>query len=396
MKLLFANIKIGNRNIPFPVLLWFLLAIFAAVAEISRGVGDINNFLIFRNVFWHTFNRENLYLPYPELYFDTNHYGPVFSVLIAPFALMPIAIGCFLWCMLNAWILYYAISKLPLTKQQQLGILLITAVEMMTSIHNVQFNPMLAGWIMLSYVLTQKKQYLWATFFIAAGMYVKLYGIIGLAFFWFCDDKPKFVLYFIGWVIVLFCLPMLISSPEFIIQSYKDWYQSLVEKNASNVDLTAGSGMQDISLAGMIRRIFGLKHMPGLPILLPAALLYLLPFLRISQFKEVGFRLSYLALALIGVVIFSSSAESPTYVIAVAGAAVWYVIQDDLKFKPWVIMLILLFILTIFSPTDIVPRYIREHFVVKYSLKALPCFLIWCVLIVQLLKKDFRIRTKTI
>jgi hypothetical protein len=387
MKLLLADIKIGKWRLPFPALLWFVLAALAAIAEIGRN--DINNFLIFKQVFWHTLHQQHLYIAYPAEYFDTNHYGPVFSILIAPFALLPKVIGCFLWCIFNAWVLFYAIEKLSLNKTQRNGILLISAIEMMTSIHNVQFNPMLCGWVILTYVLTEKKQYLWATFFIAAGFYVKLYGIIGVAFFWFAEDKIKFVLSFILWLVVLFCLPMLISSPAFIIQSYKDWFDALVEKNALNVDISIENGMQDISLLGMIRRIFSISTLPNFYITIPGGILYALPFLRFSQYKNAYFKLSYLAFALIGVVIFSSSAESPTYVIAVAGVAIWYVIQGSYTSLLNIILLVLTFLLTILSPTDIVPRFLKDDFIIRYSLKALPCFLVWSVLIFQLLKKDF-------
>lgn len=389
MKFLFADIRIARWRLPFPALLWFLLAAFAAIAEIGRGPGDINNFLIFRNVFWHTLHQQNLYNLYPQEYFDSNHYGPVFSILIAPFALLPIAAGCFLWCMFNAWVLWYAILRLPLTTQQRNGILLISAIEMMTAIHNVQFNPMLTGWMILAYVLTEKKQLAWATFFIAAGFFVKLYGIAGLAFFWFTDQKLKFSGWFLFWLVILFCLPMLFSSPAFVVQSYQDWYDSLVVKHASNIDISVASGMQDISAPGMIRRLFQLNSLPGWAVLAPAALLVILPLLRISQYPYTYFKLSYLAMLLISVVIFSSSAESPTYVIAVVGIAIWFMIQKDYGSPLNIFLLLLTFVLTILSPTDLVPRFLKDDFIIRYSLKALPGFLVWCILVVQLLKKDF-------
>ena len=331
MQLLFRNIPIGKWEIPVPVFLWFVLAMLAAIAEISRGHAAINNYDIYAGVFEHTLQQKNLYIPYPGEYIDTNHYGPFFSVVIAPFALLPDYLGCFLWCVTNAWVLFYAIRQLPFTKKQQHIILLIGLVEMMTAIHNVQFNPMLTGWIVLSFVLIEKEKDFWAALFIVAGLFVKIYGIAGIAFFWFSKHKLKFVLSFIFWFVVLFCLPMIISSPAYIIQSYKDWYHSLVEKNAQNIDASDSNLMQDISVMGMIRRIFKNEGLPNYFITVPAAILYALPFLRMRQYKAAAFRLSYLCLALIGVVIFSSSAESSTFVIAVMGIGIWYVIQDPPK-----------------------------------------------------------------
>jgi hypothetical protein len=388
MQFMFKDIRLGKWTIPLPALLWFALALIAASLEMSRGLDDINNFLIYKQVFWHTIHQQNLYIEYPNEHFDMNHYGPLFSILIAPFAILPTLLGCFLWCLANAWVLFYAIGHLPISNRNKQIVLLIGMIEMMTAIHSVQFNPMLTGWILLSFIYTERKQDIWATLFIVAGLYIKIYGIVGIAFFFFSKDKLRFFLSFIGWLIVFFCLPMLFSSPAYIVQCYQDWYHSLVEKNSTNIVIDV-LGMQDISLMGMVRRIFRINTLPNFWLTAPAAILYALPFLRIKQYQYLNFRLSYLALALIGVVIFSSGAESPTYVIAVAGVAIWFVIQNMPK-SNWVIaLLVLTFILTILSPTDIIPRFIRQEYIVRYSLKALPCFIAWCVLIFQLLKKDF-------
>lgn len=389
MQFLFKDITIAKWKIPVPVFLWFVLAAIAAIAEISRGHSAINNYDIYSGVFEHSLRQTNLYLPYPAEYTDTNHYGPVFSILIAPFALLPDYLGCFLWCVANAWVLFYAIGQLSITKQQQHIILLIGLVEMMTAIHNVQFNPMLTGWIILSFVLVEKEKDFWAALFIVAGLFVKIYGIAGIAFFWFSRHKPRFILSFIFWFIVLFCLPMLISSPGFVIQSYKDWFHSLVEKNAQNVDTADENLMQDISVMGMLRRIFKMAHLKNYLITLPAALVYALPFLRVKQYSMFRFRASYLCLALIGVVIFSSSAESSTFVLAVSGVAIWYVLQQPRNSRLHHYLLAFVIILTSFSATDLFPPFVRENFILPYSLKALPCFLAWCVIAYQLLVKDF-------
>jgi hypothetical protein len=392
MAFLSNNIAIGKWKIPVPVLLWFLLAMLAAVAEISRGISSINNYQIFTGVFHHTIQQKNLYLPYPGEYSDLNHYGPLFSLVIAPFAFLPDNAGCFAWCVVNAWVLFYAIRQLNLTNHQQNGILLIGLVEMLTSIHNVQFNPMLTGWIILSYVFVEKEKDFWATLFIVAGFMTKIYGIAGIAFFWFSKHKLKFIASFLFWFVVLFCLPMIISSPAFIIQSYKDWYQSLVEKNERNINLQAPSFMQDISVMGMISRIGRINQLNNLLVLVPAAILHALPLVRYGQYRHAAFRMSYLCLTLIGVVIFSSSAESPTFVIAVTGIGIWYVIQIGLQRSFKNALLLFVILLTSLSATDLFPSYVREHIIAPYSLKALPCFVVWCVLVYQLLNsaKSYR------
>lgn len=396
MNIVNKQVKIYKYFISFPTLLWFLLAVIAVTLELSRGLDSVNNYLIYKGVFQHTLQQQHLYLQYPTEYDDANHYGPLFSIIIAPFALLNNYLGCFLWCIANAATLFVAIKYLPLTSYQKNVMLLITAVEMMTSTHSVQFNPMLTSWILLAFILVEKELDIWATLFIVAGFYIKLYGIVGLAFFFFSKHKIKFIGSFIFWLVILFCLPMVISSPAFIIQSYQDWYHSLVAKNVQNTDSSIAMNLQDLSVLGMVRRIFKIENLHNYIITIPAAIMLLLPYIRVSQYRQVYFRLSYLSLLLISVVIFSTSAESPTYVIAVTGVAIWFVVQS-LPTAKWVYLLLAFaIVVTTFSVTDVFPHSVRVNFFIAYALKALPCFCVWLVLLYQLLFKKYEALEKDI
>jgi signal transduction histidine kinase len=116
-----------------------------------------------------------------------------------------------------------------------------------------------------------------------------------------------------------------------------------------------------------------------------------LPYIRISQYKNLYYRLSYLALLLISVVIFSTSAESPTYVIAVTGVALWFIVQPLPTTKKVYTLLIFAIIVTTFSVTDVFPHWVRVNFFIAYALKALPCFCVWLVLLYQLLFKKYQL-----
>jgi hypothetical protein len=387
MKFLFKEVDVFRRKISIVHLLWFALAFIAVILEVSRS--SINNYLVFKYVFWHVIEQKNAYAPYPSLYNDINHYGPIFSLIIAPFAVLPDWLGCILWSIANAWILFYAIQKLDLSKEKQLIILAITAIEMMTATHSVQSNPMSAAWIILAYALVEKEKDFWATLFIVAGFLVKLYGIGALLFFVFSKHKVRFILSFIFWMSVLFCLPMLYSSPSYIISSYQNWLQGLVEKNAQNAGGVATGGLyQDVSVMGMVRRISNNPAVSNIIFLVPAALLVVAPLLRFKQYASEAFRLSYLAIVLITVVVFSSSAESSTYVIAVSGVSIWYILNYK-EHRRWSnILLVFVFLLTILSPTDLIPSFIRYP-IRTYSLKALPCFIVWVWLIADVIFKKF-------
>ncbi|MGN7990674.1 glycosyltransferase family 87 protein [Pedobacter sp. 22226] len=365
------------------IAIYLLLAVVAGFKQYHHH--SYNNYLIFKYVYWHTADLQNLYSNYPE-YLDSNHYGPVFSVFIAPFALLPDGLGCILWNIANVCILLWGIYSLPISLKKRTIIAWICAHEALTALFSFQFNIALTGIILLSFSYLIKKKEIQSAFFIAFGTLVKLYGIVGLAFFFFTKNKLKFILgCFIAFAL-LFALPMAISSPAFVIQSYSDWYHSLAHKNELNASLTS---FQDISLMGMVRRTTGNINIPNMPFLLGGLILFGLPYTRINQYKYLGFRLMLLASTLIFTVIFSSGSESPTYIIAFAGVAVWFMVQQNPK-KGWITALfIFAFVLTSLSPTDIFPRAVKE-FIRLYSLKALPCVIIWLTIIYQMMKEDFK------
>jgi hypothetical protein len=364
------------------IAIYLLLAIVAGYKQYHHH--SYNNYLIFKYVYWHTVDLQNLYNNYPE-YLDSNHYGPLFSIFIAPFALLPDGLGAVLWNVANVLILLWGIYSLPISLKKRTIIAWICAHEALTALFSFQFNIALTGIILLSFSYLIKKKEIQSAFFIAFGTLVKLYGIVGLAFFFFSKNKLKFIIgCFIAFA-VLFALPMVISSPAFVIQSYSDWYHSLAHKNDLNASLTS---FQDISLMGIVRRATGNINIPNAPFLLIGLVLFGLPYLRIKQYKHLGFRLMLLASTLIFTVIFSSGSESPTYIIAFAGVAIWFMMQQNPK-NGWIIALfIFAFILTSLSPTDIFPRPVKE-FIRLYSLKALPCVIIWLTIIYQMMKEDF-------
>jgi hypothetical protein len=314
-----------------------------------------------------------------------NHYGPSFSFIIAPFALMPDVLGIVLWCLVNAIFLFYAIQKLPLDKPSIQLVMSIALLEMCGSLQSQQFNPMLCSWIILAFVHLIKGRTGMAAFFISGGILVKIYGVVGLLFTPFSGKFGKMIIWMFMAMIALVCIPMLYSDASFVLHSYIDWYHRLLGKNQENIMTNLTDGMQDISAMGMVRRITGYTGLSNLWFLVPGGMLTLLPLLRRNCYDDERFKLFYLAQVLIGLVIFSTSAESPTYVIAVTGFAIWYAAFGEGRptWMKW--MLLLLFMLTILSSTDLFPPYIRNELIKPYALKALPCVLAWLVITFQLL-----------
>ena len=343
--------------------------------------------MIFKGVFWHVWNQTSLFIEYPQEYFDVNHYGPLFSLVIAPFAVVPDWLGMILWCVALSLFLYVAIRKSDLTKYQQVFILWFCAHELLTALFMQQFNIAIAAIILLAFFLIEKERDTEAAFFIVLGTLVKLYGILGLAFFFFSKHKCRFVVSLVIWSIVLFALPMLISSPEYIVSQYQEWYYCLIEKNGENLN----SLHQNISLLGMVRKISGLMAYSDLWLLIPGTLLFAIPYLRFSQYKNVAFRQTLLASVMMFLVLFSTGSESNGYITPFVGIVIWYTAAPWKRTNWDVALLIFAFVLSSLSPSDLFPAYLRKEWVQPYALKALPVTLIWFKLCYEMYTKDYRV-----
>ncbi len=363
--------------------LWILMGVIAWLAKMRAD--RHNNFLIFRYQFWHTWQQQPLYLEYPHEYFDHTHYGPFFGALIAPFAILPEWLGLLAWLLALCLFLYVAVRSLPLQKAQQVFIVWFSAHELLTALFMQQFNVAIAAILVLTFVCIEKKKDFWAAFFIMIGTFVKLYGIVGLAFFFFSRQKGKFILSLVLWAILMFVAPMLISSPEYIVDQYSAWFERLQLKNSDNLFALS----QNVSFLGLLRKISGNPDYSDLWPILAGLVLFALPYLRLKQYQYPAFRQMWLASVLIFVVLFSTGSESSTYIIPFIGIAIWYV-AVPWKRSHWdLVLIVLVFVLSSLSPSDLFPKVIREEWIKPYALKALPVSLVWFKLMYEMCLKDY-------
>ena len=360
--------------------LWLLLPVIAAVMKLH----SCNNFLIFRGVFWHAWKGISLYDLYPLEHGDCNHYGPFFSLVIEPFAVTPLVIGLLLWCVALSMFLYLAIRHSQFTRYQQLFILWFCAHELLTALYMQQFNIAIAAGILLTYYCIEKEKDFWAAFFIMLGTFVKLYGIVGLAFFFFSKHKTRFIGSLVFWAVVMLVAPMVFFGPEYIISQYQEWYMSLSAKNADNMF----GGGTNISLLGMMHKISHLAF-NDLWLIIPGLLMFAVPYLRLSQYKNMAFRQTLLASVLMFVVLFSTGSESSGYIIPFVGVVIWFTAAPWQRTGWDIALMVFAFVLSSLSPSDLFPAYLRKEWVQPYALKALPITLIWLKLCCEMYTKDY-------
>ena len=370
---------LSNRRILLGI--WTLLSL-VGMLKLHRSH---NNFLIFKGVYWHTVNGTSLYAAYPSEYSDVNHYGPLFSLIIAPFALLPEWAGMLLWLLfLSGW-LFAAIYWSGLRKSQQVYIYWFCGFTLLTALFMQQFNIAIAAIILSSFFLIEKEHEGWAAFFIVLGTLVKLYGIVGLAFFLFSRHKLRLTLWLAVWSVILFLAPMAISSPDYVIGQYHEWFTCLVEKNTHNLNSFA----QNISLLGFVRRTTGHADYSDLWLIIPGMALFALPYLRFSQYKNLAFRETILASVLLFVILFSTGSEASGYVIALLGVCIWYTAAPWKRGKWAIALMVFVFILSGMGNCDLIPKTIRHDYIQTYALRALPISIVWLWLCYELCTKDY-------
>ena len=346
--------------------LWFLVCFAASIAKCAPKLH--NNFLIFRASFWHLVQQQNLYVPYPAEYNDLFLYGPPFTLLIAPFAVLPEIVGLFAWNIALGAILYGAILVLEREHTKRAFIFFVSAHELLLALFMQQFNVAICALLILCFVAIRNPKEGWAAFFLVLGTITKVYGIVGLAFFPLITRKKKFIGHSLFWVVLLLLAPALIRSTSYVVEQYHNWISVLPAKNEQNMFSLA----QNISLLGIVRKITHSPNYSDLWIITPMVSLLGLALLRRSCYQITQYQMLLLAQVLLYVVILSSGSESSGYITAMVGIAIWFMYSRKVvPNKLLTGLLVAAIILTSFSHSDLMPAYLQNTWIKPYALKAL-------------------------
>ncbi len=298
---------------------------------------------------------------------------------MGPFYYLPIPLGILVWNLLNTGVLLAGISAYlanePDADRQRRVALLIVFAEGLITAQNMQSNNLIVGAILLGLVYLRKEQVGRAAFFFALCGFIKFYGITAALFFVFYPNRLRFLGAMAFWCLVFALSPLTILPWTSLLSEYQTWFQVVIE---SKLGLF-------VSVLGVAEYWFGMARTDANLRLveLIGATLFLLPFVRIRHWADPLFQKRMIASFLIFIIIFNKMAESPTYVLAVVGVALWWLtLSQPSRFD--VLLLILVIVFTSLSPTDLFPRVIQKSFFQPYSIKAVPCILVWCRLQYQL------------
>ena len=334
---------------------------------------DYNNYIVFKRSFVHLLQGKDLYAIYPDEQWDLYKYSPTFALFMAPLSFLPDMTGLICWNLLNALVLFAAVSMLPFTDKKKSLLLLSIAIELLTSMQNAQSNALMAGLMIAAFACMERRKMLWAALWLVLATFIKVYGAIGFCLFLFYPDKLKFILYSLIWTIIMALLPLTVIPAHSLIHEYQSWARMMA------ADQSASYGL---SVMGWLHSWFGLAEGKNLVSLI-GTILFLLPLFRFKLYKNELYRLLTLASMLVWVVIFNHKAESPTFIIALSGIGIWYFSQPATIWRKT--LMIIALVVTCLSVSDLIPHSIRQDIIKPYAIKAVPSIIVWCVLFTQLM-----------
>jgi hypothetical protein len=340
----------------------------------GKFLTEYNNYKIFKQSYFNLLQGNNLYGLYPDFHWDFYKYSPTFALFMGAMAYLPDVLGLSIWNILNAVTVFLAIRMLPLTTRTQCLLLWFVSQELLTCLQNNQSNGLMAGLMIAAWACMHRGKAVWATLWIVLAAYIKVYSVIAFCMVLFYPDRGRFILWAIIWTVLLGALPLLVTSPQTLIWQYQNW------KDLIAADAVAATGM---SVAGWLETWFGITNVKS-AVSLIGILLFLLQLVRYKVYANDVYRLLIIASLLVWVVIFNHKAESPTFVIAVAGVGIWYYIQPRATWRLVVLLLVLFF--TCFGTTDLFPPYVRQHFIYPYTIKVVPCIIAWCAIFIDIFR----------
>jgi hypothetical protein len=336
------------------------------VATLQQGVEhQNNNFLIFRAASLHLLREQDLYAAYPAEHFDFYKYSPTFALLFLPFALPPFGLAMLIWNALNAGALYLALGTV-LPRRAALVARLIVFLDMLGSLQNVQSNALVAALTILAFAAFERRHTMLGSLATAIGTGIKIFPLAAASFAIFHPRRIRVAVALATSMAVLVLLPLLVTPPAVLVAQYGSWH-AIESRDA------LARGFSVMEMAELLLH----RGWPNWPIQLAGVAALVAPLLvRRQRWGEWAFRRLYLCSVLVFCVIFNHQAESPTFVIASAGAAIWFASLERPSRWEWGVFALFV-VCTILASSDAMPHAIQRAFFDPYRFKTVPCIVLW-------------------
>ena len=359
-----APIGAQRRPVDWFVALLWIGAIVAATLQ--QGLAhQNNNFLIFRAASMHLVRGEDLYAAYPALHEDFYKYSPTFALLFLPFAYLPFWLAMLLWNALNAGTLYVALGMV-LPRRAATVARAIVFLDMLGSLQNVQSNALVTALIIFAFAAYERRHTTLGTVAALAGTYVKLFPLAGVSFAVFHPRKVRVALAFALGMLAFALLPLLVTPYATLQAQYASW-RAIEATDALE---------RGFSVMQVLQHAVG-GRWPNWPVQLAGVLALVAPVLaQPARWREWELRRLYLASVLVFCLIFNHQAESPTFVVGVAGAAIWFASLDRPTRWEWALLAFIV-VCTILASSDAMPAVVQRNLFDRYRFKVVPLIVLW-------------------
>lgn len=348
------------------VVLWVAAV---GVATLQQGIGhQNNNFLIFRAASLHLLEGRDLYAAYPAIHFDFYKYTPAVAFLFLPFALLPFTVALLAWNALNAGVLWLAIGMV-LPPRSATVARAVVFLDMLGSLQNVQSNALVTGLIITTFAAYERERTMLGGLAASVAGAIKVFPLAAVSFSIFHGQRVRLALVATAVFSVLLLLPLLVTPAATLQAQYASW-------SAIQATDTLRRGFTVMEMAQLLFR----RNWSNIPFQIAGTMLLVAPvLLRSDRWKEWEFRLHYLSSVLIFSVIFNHRSESPSFVIAVTGFAIWFASLPRRTGAQWALSAFFA-LFTILASSDVMPDAIQRDLFDAYSLKVIPCIVTWVVL----------------
>jgi hypothetical protein len=333
------------------------------VVSLQASAQHNNNFEIFRTASENLLAHRDLYGANPS-HHDFYKYSPTFALLFAPLALVPFTAGILAWNAANALALYWSIGQ-ALEPKPALAARAIVFLDTVGSMQNAQSNALSAGLMIMAFTFLYARRDLRAALAIAVGTAIKIFPVVAAVFVVFRPYRvPRFAAISAGVAVLFVAAPLLVLSPQELAAQYRSW----------GAISSADTSMRGYSVMEQIH-LWTAADWPNWPVQLVGGVLLLAPLARISRWGVERFRLLVLASVLMFCVLFNHKAESPSFVVAAAGVAIWFVVtrRDWLAWSAFALFLVG----TVLSASDAMPATLQEGFFEPYRFKTIPVLAVW-------------------
>jgi hypothetical protein len=280
-------------------------------------------------------------------------YGPLFTILFAPFAYLPTWLGPFIWNLFSFTIFFLSVFKLPqqFNYKKKCKIFLYSLLVLANNLMYYQYNVIVAGIFLLAFTYMESNKMVYAILLIGISGFTKIYGIFQYTIlvlykrFW---KNSLFILIPIS--AILFLIPIIHLPKIGIFDLYKLWFHGLQYHS----DSRTWQSIFYIKLLFQTPPRHAVIYQMG-----SFVLILLFGLLNLKRSRDFSYRAQTMGILMGWLIFFSSAPEIGTYLIAILGYLLWYYTIEKNKFDR--ILFILNFILLVVVPQDIIcPRPVMK------------------------------------